>query len=437
MDMATEKTDVLIIGGGPAGSTFGTLIKERGWDTVLIEKDHHPRFHIGESLLPMNLPILERLGVLEQVRRIGIPKHGADFTVVNRGAVEQTFYFKDALGGSPPQAFEVRRSEFDQLLFERCRRAGVHTFQRTRVQQCRRLDNGSHEVDVEYDSGNTRTWETRFLVDASGRDTFLSGANGWKRRNPKHASAAIFGHFRAVVRRPGDDEGNISLYWFDHGWVWMIPLKDDVMSVGVVCQPEYLKTREGSLDSFLLDTLNSMSEIRERMENSEVAMPAQATGNYSYLSDRMFGPGFLMIGDSYAFIDPVFSSGVYLAMNSAELGIVVAESWLSGNSSRFRRSCRQYERQIGRGLATFSWFIYRFTSPAMSNLMSNPRNVLKVVQAVISMLAGDVFANRNIRWRLFVFKSIYSVSWILNWRESLSAYRLKLANIRAASNEID
>ena len=435
--MAINRIDVLIIGGGPAGSTFGTLSRRRGWEVVLIEKDHHPRFHIGESLLPMNLPIMERLGVLDDVNAIGIPKLGADFTVCNCGLDEQTFYFEDALGASPPHAFEVRRSEFDRILFEHCKKAGVRTIERATVQQCRRLDNGSHEVDVVDRNGEQQTWETRFLVDASGRDTFLASTNGWKRRNSKYASAAVYGHFRGVRRRPGNDEGNISLYWFDYGWIWMIPLKDDVMSVGVVCRPEYLKTRKGSLDEFLLETLNSMSEIRNRMERSEVAMPAQATGNYSYLSDRMSGPGFLMIGDAYAFIDPVFSSGVYLAMNSAEFGIDVAEAWLSGNTRDFQRSCRRFEREIRRGLSTFSWFIYRFTSPAMSNLMSNPRNVMQVVQAVISMLAGDVFTSRRIRWRLIIFKVIYSVSWMLNWRESLAALRMKMASVRAASQEID
>jgi flavin-dependent dehydrogenase len=208
-------------------------------------------------------------------------------------------------------------------------------------------------------------------------------------------------------------------------------LQDEVMSVGAVCIPSYLRTRRGSLDEFLLRTLNAMPETRTRMQNAKAVMPAQATGNYSYLSERMHGPGLLMIGDAVAFIDPVFSSGVYLAMTSAERGTKVAEAWLSGDLRRYRRECRRFERDMRRGLAGFSWFIYRFTTPAMSNLMGNPRNVLQVMQAIISMLAGDVFSNPRVRRRLLVFKSIYFASWLIHWRESSAARRLRMADVRA------
>lgn len=433
--MTGNKTDVLIIGGGPAGSTFATLMKMRGWNVTLVEKEHHPRFHIGESLLPMNMPILERLGVMEDIKAIGVPKLGADFTVGNSGAKEQTFYFRDALGESPPQAFEVRRAEFDHALFEHARKTGATVHEGTRVTGVTRREDGTHDVTGQDESGETREWNARFLVDASGRDTFLSSNNGWKTRNPRHASAAVFGHFRGVKRRPGEDQGNISLYWFDHGWVWMIPLQNDIMSVGAVCQPTYLKTRTRSLDEFLAQTLNGIDEIRERMTDAHAELPAQATGNYSYLSTRMDGPGFLMVGDAFAFIDPVFSSGVYLAMSSAERGVQVAEAWLSGSRLKYARARWRYHRETRRGLSVFSWFIYRFTSPTMSMLMSDPRNVLRVVQAVVSMLAGDVYHNRRVRQRLLVFKTIYNVSWLLRWRESLADQRMRMAEVKAANQE--
>jgi flavin-dependent dehydrogenase len=435
--MTIKRTDVLIIGGGPAGSTFGSIIAGKGWDVTLLEKDRHPRFHIGESLLPMNMPILERLGVLEAVRRIGVPKLGADFTIGNSNAEHKTFYFREALGHSPAQAFEVRRSQFDQILFENCKAAGVRTLEETRVRQVRFMENGSHRVTATDTDDNRLEYETRFLVDASGRDTFLSSANGWKKRNRKHASAAIFGHFHGVTRRAGEDQGNISLYWFEQGWIWMIPLQDGVMSIGAVCVPSYLRTRRGSLDEFLLETLNSMPETRARIKDAILAMPAQATGNYSYLSERMCGQGYLMIGDAYAFIAPVFSSGVYLAMTSAEQGIEAAEAWLSGDQRAYRKACRRFEREMKRGLAAFSWFIYRFTTPAMSNLMGNPRNVLQVMQAVISMLAGDVFSNRRVRRRLLLFKSIYLASWVFNWRKSLAAAQMRVISLRTEAQKAD
>jgi flavin-dependent dehydrogenase len=430
-----QQTDILIIGGGPAGTTLGSLMSKRGWDVTLLEKEHHPRFHIGESLLPMNLPILERLGVLEEVKAIGVLKFGVDFTLANGHSKHRTFNFRIALGESPDHAFEVRRSEFDQILFDNCKRTGVQALEGMRVQRVEAIDDGAHSVEATDANGETHVWKTKFLVDASGRDTFLSSTNGWKTRNSKHASAAVFSHFHGVKRRSGKEQGNISVYWFDHGWIWMIPLEDDIMSIGAVCYPEYLRTRSGSLDVFLLETLESLAETMERIENAELVMPAQATGNYSYLSDRMCGPGYVMIGDAYAFIDPVFSSGVYLAMYSAERGTRVAEAALTGNHGNYRKACTQYQREIQKGISTFSWFIYRFTSPVMVNLMRNPRNTFRVAQAVVSMLAGDAFSNRSVRRRLLVFKTIYYVSWLFNWRAAHAARKLRMANVRAETQK--
>lgn len=410
--MAPTKTEVLVIGGGPAGATFGTFMRMRGHEVTLLEKDRHPRFHIGESLLPMNLPIMERMGVLGKVRAIGVPKLGADFTPVGAGEDYITFHFAEALGDSPDHAFEVRRSEFDQTLFEHCKSVGVAAHEGFCVTSVSANEDGSHRVVARDADGNDHAWEARFLVDASGRDTFMSAKNGWKKRNPRHASAAVFGHFKGVQRRPGADQGNISIYWFDQGWIWMIPLHDGVMSIGAVCRPDFLKTRQGSLDEFLLQTLNSVAEVKVRLVGAEAILPAQATGNYSYLAERMYGPGYVLVGDAFAFIDPVFSSGVYLAMNGAERAVQVAEAWLSGNRRAYTRAAKKYEADVTRGLSAFSWFIYRFTTPAMRTLMSNPRNVFQIVQGVISMLAGDVFSNRKVRSRLWMFRCLYAISWM-------------------------
>jgi len=424
-----EQIDVLVIGGGPAGTTAATLLKRRGWSVVLLEKDRHPRFHIGESLLPMNLPILERLGVLDQIEAIGVKKMGADFTYGIEDEEYRTYHFSRALGESGAHAYEVRRQDFDELLFRNCVASGVTALENHTVTavQIGKQDQ-RHRVECRDASGLMKQWRPRYVLDASGRETFLSSSERWKEKNPRHASAAIFGHFKGVPRRPSTDAGNISVYWMPHGWIWMIPLRDDVMSIGAVCWPEYLKSRKGDPAQFLRDTLNLNNAVRRRTSSAESINEVQVTGNYSYRSRRVAGNGYMLLGDAFAFVDPVFSSGVFLAMNSAECAVPVVEDWLKEDKVKHFISRRRYERMVRKGVRNFSWFIYRFTSPAMRNLFRNPRNICKVEQAVVSMLAGDVFSNPTVQMRLRLFRIIYRISWLLTLRQSMDARRNRLKN---------
>ena len=313
-----EHCDVLVAGGGPAGSTTAALLAERGWRVVLLEKERHPRFHIGESLLPHNLPILRRLGVLEQVHAIGIKKHGADFNAEMEVRGQHRFRFAFALDRSLPYAYEVRRSEFDHLLLKNSAARGARVLEGVRVAAVDFAAGADPVARTVDEQGRALEWSCRYFVDASGRDTLLARSLGLKRRNPRHASAALFGHFDGVERRAGEDAGNISLYWFEHGWFWMIPLKDGAMSVGAVCRPEYLKRRRSAPAEFLRQTLAlGPQEMRERMRRATlIGEQARATGNYSYTASRMRGERYVLVGDAYAFVDPVFSSGVMLGMNS-------------------------------------------------------------------------------------------------------------------------
>jgi flavin-dependent dehydrogenase len=336
------------------------------------------------------------------------------------------------MGGSPDHAFEVRRSEFDQLLFEHSRSSGVLALEELRVTRIAQLPSRGHEVVAVDAAGQQRTWHARFLVDASGRDTFLATKHGWKVRNRKHASAAVFGHFDGVSRRPGDDQGNISIYWFEQGWIWMIPLTSGVMSIGVVCRPEHLKTRSTPLDEFLLDTIRRVPAAWGRMQGAMAREPARATGNFSYQSRVMFGRDYLLVGDAFAFVDPVFSSGVFLAMRGAASSVPLLEAALRGKRVRYWWQQRAHSARMRRGLAQFTWFIYRFNSPAMKELFDKPRNVLQVKQAVISMLAGDVFELGKVRLRLFFFRFLYTVISLKNWRSALRSRNLRLASARSS-----
>ncbi len=402
--------DVLVIGGGPAGTTAATFLARRGWKVTLLEKDVHPRFHIGESLLPMNLPILERLGVLEQVKQIGVHKPGADFPMRGDRDSINVFRFDRALDPKFGYAYQVKRAEFDALLFDNALANGVDARQQVKVEQVEfGADGRPARVHARDAGGNALAFRPRYLVDASGRDTFLGSKLKLKKKNPAHQSAAIFSHFSGVTRREGEEAGNITVERFAHGWMWLIPLTGDVMSVGAVCFPEYLKTRSGDNESFLMQTLRDTPSVWARMGNAQRIAPVHATGNYSYTCTRMHGPGWVMAGDAFAFIDPVFSSGVYLGMNGGEQAAKTVDAILR-DPSREPAEQRAMDRRLRRGLRYFSWFIYRFTTPVMEALFAQPRNTLQLEQAVISMLAGDVFDNKAVRWRLRVFRLVYALT---------------------------
>ncbi len=401
-----SRPDVLVIGGGPAGCTAATLLAQRGWRVTMLEKSQHPRFHIGESLLPMNMPILQRMGAFDKVAAIGVHKAGADFPG-DDGQV-MTFHFARAFEAKFPHAFQVLRQEFDDVLFAHAREAGVDAHEKTTVEQVSFDADGRPVVHARNADGE-HVFHPRYLVDASGRDALLGAKLKIRRRNPKHQSAAVFGHFRGVARRGGEMAGNISIYRHAHGWMWLIPLPDDVMSIGAVCYPEYLKTRQGDTEGFLMRTLATVPEVVARMKGAQRIGDVHVTGNYAYECTRMCGPNWVLVGDAYTFVDPMFSSGVYLGMHGAEQAAAMVDGALR-EPAREAALQRALERHLSAGIDEFKWFIYRFTSPTMKHLFAHPRNVLQVEEAVIGMLAGDVFDNPGLKRRLRVFRAIYAMT---------------------------
>jgi flavin-dependent dehydrogenase len=429
-----ERCDVAVIGGGPAGSTAAALLARMGHKVIALEKEHHPRFHIGESLLPMNLPLFERLGVLEKVRELGVFKPGADFEADNERGYN-TFAFARALGSSPPHAYQVWRQDFDRMLYQHARGCGADTREGHEVTHLEQRGARESQLKVRTDAGTDYQIQAQYVVDASGRDTFLSAKRKLRRRNPEHQSAAIFGHFRGAQDRTGEDAGNISIYRFAHGWMWMIPLPHGVMSVGAVCRPDYFKQRKGRTVEFLLETLRHNAALWKRLEGAElIGEEVRVTGNYSYDSQQMGGPGWVLVGDAFAFLDPVFSSGVYLAMTGAEQAAAVVHAALRSPRSE-AALLRKLERRQRAGMSRFSFFIYRFNGPVMGELFRNPRNALKLEQGVISMLAGDLFDTPKVLRRIRVFKMVYGLVALTKWRQWRDEHRYRLTQARAQFSE--
>jgi flavin-dependent dehydrogenase len=412
--------DVLVIGGGPAGSTAAGLLAEQGYRVKLLEKARHPRFHIGESLLPANLPLLERLGVADQIRAIGMEKWGAEFVSPWDGR-RQEFQFANAWDKSQPFAYQVRRSEFDEILLRRAGQLGAEVIEECRVRDVEFGAAGAL-VHAEHADGRRESISAGTVVDASGRDTLLGNRLGQKQRSEKHNSAAMYAHFTGARRETGRREGNITIYWFDHGWFWCIPLPDGATSIGAVVWPRYLKTRSVPLQEFFLATIALCPPLAERLSTATLISEVEATGNYSYQCRRSHGEHYFLIGDAFTFIDPVFSSGVMLAMNG---GKAAADAI---------HACRTHPER--HGPKQFSWFIYRVTNPAMRELFLGPRNALRMEEALLSMLAGDIFGRTPIWNSLRLFKLVYYVASFLRIGRTLKAARQRAVNIRPEAERL-
>jgi 2-polyprenyl-6-methoxyphenol hydroxylase-like FAD-dependent oxidoreductase len=310
-------TDVLVIGGGPGGSTAATCLAQGGLRVTLVEREAFPRFHIGESLLPANIPLLERLGVMDRVKEAGfITKYGA-YIHDQETDLSYTFMFRPGKPW-PPWAFEVPRAQFDGVLLDHAAaQPGVTLCQPAQVENVA-FDADGVNAEIR-DAAGSHTLRARFLVDASGRDGFLASRQGRREPIPGLGKVALFAHFRGARRWPGKEEGNIRLYVFEDGWFWWIPFRGDVTSVGCVLHARAAREREGSVEALYEEMLGRCRGVAEGLGGAERITPVHTAANFSYRTSPVVGDRFVCVGDSVMFIDPIFSTGVFVAMQSAEL----------------------------------------------------------------------------------------------------------------------
>jgi len=350
--------DVAVIGGGPAGSTTASLLAMRGLDVVVLERAVFPRDHVGESLLPFCYPILDELGVLGEMAQRYVRKPGVRFLDVD-GVTATTYCFGQKIRDPSYLSFHVLRSEFDELLLDNSARLGAQVLQGTRVESVAFADGGA-TVEAEGRDGEPVTVAARFVVDASGRETFLANRMRTKVAHKELERTAVGSHWQGATYEGGLEEGMIQIIYTGgdkQGWIWVIPLSTDRLSIGVVVNTSYFRAQRrilkdagavGWLEALYLQEIESSAFTARILRDARRSFPIQCNGDYSYLCRQKWGDGFALVGDASAFIDPIFSSGVYLAMNSARLlADAVATRLREGVDAGRRALGGAYERIVG------------------------------------------------------------------------------------------
>jgi flavin-dependent dehydrogenase len=408
---APRDADVLVVGGGPGGSTTATFLARGGLQVTLVERERFPRFKVGESLIPTCMSICERLGVLERVLAHGFQmKYGATFHDQEFGAAS-TFGFRPGRPW-PSYTLDVHRAEFDQILLEHAAEQGVRVCQPATVEQAA-FDADGVTAMIDHGAG-PKPFRAGFLVDASGRDAFLAARQGRRIPRPNLGKVAVFAYFRGARRFPGREEGHVRIYIFPEGWFWYIPIAHDETSVGCVLHQRVVKGRTGSVETLLAEMIERCHAVRDNVHGAERVTPVHTVSNIAYSVEPAVGDRFVCVGDAMAFVDPIFSPGVFIAMQSGELA---AEAVLRAfRDRRFQaRRFRGYERAVRRGTRPFERFIESFYDRAFLDVFLHPKNVLGMVDAVTGVLAGGSFGTlpKRFRFSLWVF---FQVVKVIRWR---------------------
>jgi flavin-dependent dehydrogenase len=387
--------DVLVIGGGPAGSTAATLLARKGFSVTLLERERFPRFQIGESLLPYNNDLLDRLGVAVPMAEGSFtPKYGASFVTAD-GALGYTFRFFENLPEAYHSAFQVKRAEFDQLLLRNAASSGVDVREGMPVTAVD-LDDSSRATVT---CANGERIEARFVVDASGHGAFLGNRIGCKEDVESLMKVAVFAHYKNVPRPEGRDAGNTIIVVLRDAWFWLIPVSADTMSVGLVVGRDHMRGCGLTPEELLEQTIAGAPYLAERMKEAERVTSVYVRRDFSFMMRRRTGKNFALVGDAAGFLDPIFSTGVLMAMKSADLAADAVEQRLRRGSMRL---LRRYERTFQGALDKYFRFISNFYRREFLEVFLQPKTDYGLIPVITGILAGNIFATNN-RAKLALF----------------------------------
>ena len=397
--------DAIIIGGGPGGSTAGSVLAQAGKKVLILERERFPRFHVGESLIPFINDELRAIGVWEKMEQAGfMPKLGAEFALGN-AQMSRSVLFGRHLAARHAQTFQVERSRFDQLMLDHSTSSGCEVWQETLVKSVAVSDDGVKVSCVR--GGETHELSARWIFDASGRDALL----GRQLQLPKTdlglpKKFATFAHFLGAFRNEPPTDGNIVIVRLDFGWCWFIPLDGEKTSVGLVQTLEHFRATGLKPGECFERVVAESSELQRRLGGATRASEYFFAGDYTYRHLQNAGPRWLLIGDAAGFIDPIFSSGVMLAIKSGYLAANAALAGDRAGAPLTERAQRRYTREVGKMSTVFLHMIRMFYSNhAFEVFMSTPPSVA-MERAINNLVAGNTHLGWRLRLHVWMFYAI-------------------------------
>lgn len=385
----TMNYDVVVVGGGPGGAALATFLARANWKCLVLEGSRFPRYHIGESLIPHTYGIFDRLGLLPKLRESVFPvKHSVRF-VSRDGTQSDPFYFSETIPGEAATTWQVARSEFDEIMLDHARESGVEVREGWHVDRVLFEDGLATGVEAKCSETESRTFGARVVVDASGRSTVIGKQLGLKGPVPGLRKASAWAYYSGGERLPGIDAGETTIFRVsDDAWFWYIPLPDDVISVGIVCDPELVLGEDGSMKAKFLEQVEKCRPLADRLKNATRTSPVRGLKELSYLNRQTCGDGWVMIGDARAFLDPIYSSGLYLALGSAELAAQCISDALASNDVSADR-LGAFEAKLLQGVEVIRRLIHAFYDPDFS-FQQFAEHYPEQRAALIDCLVGDV-----------------------------------------------